>query len=283
MELVHPCCAGLDVHKKSVSACIRIQQGNTMFTETAMFGTFTRDLERLRDWLMSHDVPEVAMESTGVFWIPVWNVLERTADGAFALTPINPQHARALPGRKSDRLDCERLAELHQYGLLQGSFIPPAPVRELRDLTRRRTHLQQGRNRAVNRIARLLETVNIKLGSLVSDLTGKTPQLIFEGMARGSCDPEELVKLAQASLKNKRELLKTSLEGFSNDHFRWLLTEALRDFKLLDSRLEQRTDELPNLSGHRQIWSCGCAPFLDSISQPRLWYWPKLALTCSAL
>jgi transposase len=204
-----------------------------------MFGTFTRDLERLRDWLMSYNVQEVAMESTGVFWIPVWNVLERFADRTFALTLINPQHARALRGRKSDRLDCERIAELHQYGLLQGSFIPPRPVRELRDLTRRRTHLQQERNRAVNRIARLLETVNIKLGSVVSDLTGKTSQLILEAMAKGSCDPEELVKLAQASLKNKRELLKTALEGFSNDHFRWLLSEALRDLQLLDGRMEQ--------------------------------------------
>ncbi|MCU1301915.1 MAG: family transposase [Candidatus Sulfotelmatobacter sp.] len=238
MELVHPCCAGLDVHKKSVSACIRIRQGNTTITETAMFGTFTRDLERLRDWVRNHKVKEVAMESTGVFWIPVWNVLERAGDGALELTLINPQHARALPGRKSDRLDCERIAELHQYGLLQGSFIPPAAVRELRDVTRRQVHLQQERNRAVNRIARLLETVNIKLGSVVSDLTGKTAQLMLEAIARGDCDPEELVKLAQASLKNKKELLKASLEGFSNDHFRWLLSEALRDLKLLDGRLE---------------------------------------------
>jgi transposase len=239
MESVYSRCAGLDVHKKSVSACIRIQQDNKTISETAMFGTFTRDLERLRDWLISHKVQQVAMESTGVFWIPVWNVLERAAEAGFELTLINPQHAHALPGRKSDRLDCERIAELHQYGLLQGSFIPPAPVRELRDLTRRRTHLQQDRNRVVNRIARLLETVNIKLGSVVSDLTGKTSQLILAAVAKGNCDPEELVKLAQASLKNKRALLISSLEGFSSEHFRWLLSEALRDLTLLDRTLEQ--------------------------------------------
>ena len=163
MDFVYSRCAGLDVHKKSVSACIRIQEGKKTITETAMFGTFTRDLERLRDWLVGYKVEQIAMESTGVFWIPVWNVLERAANAGFELTLINPQHAHALPGRKSDRLDCERIAELHQYGLRQGSFIPPAPVRELRDLTRRRTHLQQDRNRVVNRIARLLETVNIKL------------------------------------------------------------------------------------------------------------------------
>jgi transposase len=239
VESVYSRCAGLDVHKKSVSACIRIQHGNEAITETAVFGTFTRDLERLRDWLTGHKVRQVAMESTGVFWIPVWNVLERAAEAGFELTLINPQHARALPGRKSDRLDCERIAELHQYGLLQGSFIPPAQVRELRDLTRRRTHLQQDRNRVVNRIARLLETVNIKLGSVVSDLTGKTSRLILDSVSKGIGDPEELVKLAQAGLKNKRDLLIPSLEGFSNDHFRWLLSEALRDLKLLDRTLEQ--------------------------------------------
>jgi transposase len=239
MESVHSRCAGLDVHKKSVTACIRIQQGNQTVTETRLFGTFTRDLERLRDWLMEAQVKEIAMESTGVFWIPVWNVLERATGAEFQLTLINPQHARALPGRKSDRLDCERIAELHQYGLLQASFIPPAPVRELRDLTRRRAHLQQERNRLVNRIARLLETVNIKLGSVVSDLTGKTSQLILAAVAKGSCDPQELVKLAQASLKNKKDLLLASLEGFSSEHFQWLLSEALKDLKLLDTRLEQ--------------------------------------------
>ena len=189
MESVHSRCAGLDVHKKSVSACIRIQQGNQTVTETRVFGAFTRDLERLRDWLKETQVKEIAMESTGVFWIPVWNVLERATGATFQLTLINAQHARALPGRKSDRLDCERIAELHQYGLLQASFIPPEPVRELRDLTRRRAHLQQERNRLVNRIARLLETVNIKLGSVVSDLTGKTSQLILAAVAKGNCDP----------------------------------------------------------------------------------------------
>lgn len=239
MESIYSRCAGLDVHKKSVSACVRIQQGKKATTEIAMFGTFTRDLERLRDWLIAHKVQQVAMESTGVFWIPVWNVLERAADAGFELTLINPQHAHALPGRKSDRLDCERIAELHQYGLLQGSFIPPAPVRELRDLTRRRTHLQHDRNRVVNRIARLLETVNIKLGSVVSDLTGKTSQLILAAVAKGDHDPEELVKLAQASLKNKRDLLIPSLEGFWSEHFQWLLSEALRDLHLLDRTLEQ--------------------------------------------
>ena len=239
MQAIHSRCAGLDVHKKSVSACIRIQQGKKTISETAMFGTFTRDLEQLRDWLIANKVQHIAMESTGVYWIPVWNVLERAADAGFELTLINPQHTHALPGRKTDRLDCERIAELHQYGLLQSSYIPPAPVRELRDLTRRRTHLQHDRNRVLNRISKLLETVNIKLGSVVSDLTGKTSQLILSAIAKGSCDPEALVELAQASLKKKKDLLIPSLDGFYDDHFRWLLTEALRDLRQLDKTMEQ--------------------------------------------
>ena len=253
MQLQHSRCAGLDVHKKSVSVCARIRQGNKTSIETAVFGTFTRDLERLRDWLAAHKVRQVAMESTGVFWIPVWNVLERAAAG-FELLLINPQHAHALPGRKSDRMDSDRIAELHQYGLLRGSFIPPAEVRQLRDLTRRRTHLQQDRNRVVNRIARLLETVNIKLGSVVSDLTGKSAQLILEAVAKGNYEPEELVKLAQASLKNKRELLIGSLEGFSNEHFRWLLSRHSHDLKQLDGTLAQVDQRLgAALQPHKEL------------------------------
>jgi hypothetical protein len=280
MEAMYARCAGPDVHKKSVTACIRMQQGKNATTETAMFGTFTRDLERLRDWLTTHKVQQVAMESTGVFWIPVWNVLERAVDAKFELTLINPQHAHAIPGRKTDRLDCERLAELHQYGLLQGSFIPPVPVRELRDLTRRRAHLQHDRNRVVNRIARLLETVNIKLGSVVSDLTGKTSQLILAAVAKADCDPEELVKLAQASLKNKRALLIPSLEGFCTDHFRWLLSEALHDLALLDRKLEQI--DRPKHCTRMRTWFFDCARFRDLSLRQQQRYWPRSASTCSA-
>jgi transposase len=239
MELVYQCCAGLDVHKKSVSACIRIQQGNQTRVETALFGTFTADLERLRDWLQQHGVQQIAMESTGVFWMPVWNVLERAEGKALELTLINPQHVHALPGRKTDQRDCKRIAELHQYGLLRSSFIPPAAVRELRDLTRRRTHLQGERNRVLNRIRRLLETANLKLGSVVSDISGKTARLIMAEIVRGNCNPEALSDLAQGSLKNKRRELINSLHGFYSDHFRWLLGQALQELRYLDKTLDQ--------------------------------------------
>jgi transposase len=134
---------------------------------TAIFGTFRDDLERLYELLRKHKVRRLVMESTGVYWMPVWNVLER-AGWKFELVLVNPQHLKALPGRKTDEQDCKRLAELGQYDLLRGSLIPPRPIRELRDLTRRRTHMMRDRNRTVNRIAGLLETANYKLGSVVS-------------------------------------------------------------------------------------------------------------------
>jgi transposase len=238
MELLYGRCAGLDVHKKSVSACILITDGNQTRKETATFRTFTADLERLCKWLEEHQVNHVALESTGVFWIPVWNILERSPTG-FKLTLINPQHMHALPGHKTDQKDCERIAELLQHGLLKGSFIPPRPIRELRDVTRRRTHLQSDRNRVLNRIRRLLETANFKLGSVVSDINGRTAHLILDELADGHCDPKELAQLAKASLKNKKIELAASLHGFYSEHFRWLLSEAVQELADLDRKLEQ--------------------------------------------
>jgi transposase len=243
MELLYSRCAGLDVHKKSVSACIRISTGRQVQKEKAVFGTFTADLERLREWLDKYEVTHVALESTGVFWMPVWNVLERS-ERKLELVLINPQHMHALPGRKTDQKDSERIAELLQYGLLKGSFIPPPAIRELRDLTRSRTHLQADRNRVLNRMRRLLETVNVKVGSVVSDIAGKTARLILTQISRGNYVPEELAKLAQASLKNKRAELVASLKGFYSEHFRWLLADSLQELKHLDRKLEQTDKRL---------------------------------------
>jgi transposase len=243
MELMYSRCAGLDVHKKSVSACIRISSKGQAHKHTAVFGTFVSELEQLRDWLEKNGVTHVALESTGVFWIPVWNVLERS-EAKFELTLINPQHMHALPGRKTDQKDCDRIAELLQYGLLKASFIPPPPIRELRDLTRCRTHLQGERNRVLNRIRQLLETVNVKLGSVASDIGGKTARLILAQISRGNYVPEELAKLAQASLKKKRAELAASLKGFYTEHFRWLLAESLQELVHLDRRLEQMDKRL---------------------------------------
>lgn len=237
MRLLYRRCAGLDIHKTSVSACIRIRNGAKVQIETAVFGTFTEHLEQLRDWLRGHSIRQIAMESTGVYWIPVWNVLEQCE--FFELTLVNPQHVRALPGCKTDQRDAKRIAELLQYGLLRSSFIPPRPIRDLRDLTRRRTHLQGDRNRIINRIGRLLETVNIKLASVVSDITGKTGTLILEQIARGRSNPERLTQLARGTLKNKKPQLALSLHGFYSEHFRWLLEEALQELAHLNRKLFQ--------------------------------------------
>lgn len=244
MTLLYGRCAGLDIHKKTVSACIRINRGAQTELVTDVFGTFTRDLESLRDWLRKHQVQQVAMESTGVYWIPVWNILERC--DAFELTLVNPHHVRALPGCKTDRQDAKRISEWLQYGLLRASFIPPRPVRELRDLTRRRTHLQSDRNRVLNRINRLLETANLKISSVVSDIAGKTGRLILDRITRGRYNPEELVELAQGSLKNKKAELAQSLNGFCSEHFRWLLKEAVEELRHLDRKVldaDQRIGE----------------------------------------
>jgi hypothetical protein len=173
VELLYSRCAGLDVHKKSLSACIRISDGSETRKQTATFRTFTADLDRLCRWLKEHRVNQMALESTGVFWIPVWNVLERR-ETIFKLTLINPQHVHALP-----------VTELLQYGLLKGSFIPPPPIRELRDLTCRRAHLQ-----AIGTCPQLdatfAETANGKLGSVVSDISGRTAQLILDEVVQGT-------------------------------------------------------------------------------------------------
>lgn len=235
MKPLYRRCAGLDIHKASVSACIRIAVGNDTEIKTAVFGTFTEELQNLSDWLREHKVTQVAMESTGVYWIPVWNILEQC--DSFELTLVNPQHVRALPGCKTDRRDAKRIAELLLYGLLRGSFVPPRRVRELRDLTRRRAHVQGDRNRVINRITRLLETVNIKVASVVSDITGKTGRLILQQLAAGRPAPEQLASLAQGTLKNKKPVLIASLNGFYSEHFRWLLKEALDELARADRKL----------------------------------------------
>jgi transposase len=152
MKLLYLRCAGLDVHKNSVTVCVRrrVPGSSQVEMEEAVFATFTQDLRRLSEWLKQRRVKQVAMESTGVYWIPVWNVLE---GGSLSLTLVNPATVRALQGRKTDRIDARRIAEYMQYGLLGGSFVPPKGVRQWRELTRMRVHVQQDRNRVINRIA----------------------------------------------------------------------------------------------------------------------------------
>lgn len=238
MKEVYSRCAGLDVHKKTINVCIRQGKGNKVESITALFGTFTEDLERMCELLRHQKVRQVAIESTGVYWMPVSNVLER-ASWKYNLIVVNPQHVHAIPGKKTDQNDCEWLAELAQYGLLKSSFIPPPDIRELRDLTRQRSHVQGDRNRAINRIGRLLETANFKLGSVVSNIVGKTGWLILNAIAQGETDPDRLAENAQGSVQLKKTELAKSLHGFTSEHFRWLLRQLLDEMSRLDNKLNE--------------------------------------------
>jgi transposase len=235
MKLLYRCCAGLDIHRDTVSACVRKRvrgQAEAVMAEQ-VFGTFTQDLKRLRSWLRQHKVKQVAMESTGVYWIPIWNVLER----GFTLMLVNPATVRALQGQKTDRIDARRIAEYLQYGLLRGSFIPPKPIRQLRELTRMRVHIQQDRNRVINRIARLLETVNIKLASVATNIVGKSGMAMLRLLARGAHDAEQLADCALRKLRSKMPELILALDGRPDAHFCWMLSEFL-------SKLDGLTEEL---------------------------------------
>src|SRR5467141_3086935 len=186
MEVVYPCCCGLDVHKKSITACVLWAEAKGKSRkEKKRFGTLNHDLLQLADWLAQCGVTHVAMESTGVYWKPVWNILAEQ----FEVLLVNAQHIKAVPGRKTDQKDSEWIADLLQHGLLKASFIPSAPQRELRELTRYRVRLTEERAREVNRIQKTLEDTNLKLGDVVSDVMGKASRMILNALAHGETDP----------------------------------------------------------------------------------------------
>ena len=169
MQVIFNCCCGLDVHKRMVTVCHRVQgDDGKVHKEIQTFGTMTGDLLVLHDWLLSRKVTHVAMESTGVYWKPIYNILE----SSFTILLVNAAHIKAVPGRKTDVKDCEWIADLLAHGLLKGGFIPPEPIRDLRDLTRYRRSLTDERTREVNRLHKLLESSNIKLASVATDVMG---------------------------------------------------------------------------------------------------------------
>jgi transposase len=247
MRVIYRRCAALDVHEKNVFVCARILRGKELEVFEAAFPTFTEDLEALRDWLIRHRIRRVAMESTGVYWRPIWNVLSQSK--YFDLVLLNPQHVKALPGHKTDRVDAARIAELVQCNLVRASFVPPAEIGELRDLVRRRVHLTQDRNRVSNRIHRLLELQNIKLSSVLGKVTGTTARSILEGLATATTiKPEALAMLAtHKRVRAKREQLAKALRCRTTEHFRFLLRELLEDLDrftakiaMLEARIAER-------------------------------------------
>ena len=227
MDRVNPRCAGLDVHKDSVWACARVDGGKP-FVEK--FGTTSRELLRLGDWLASLGVTMVAMESTGVFWKPVWNLLE----DRFALMLVNARHVKQVPGRKTDVTDCDWLCQLLEHGLVKASFVPGRPQRELRDLTRQRTQLLGDRARVVNRVQKTLEDANVKLASVATDITGKSGRAILDALAEGKLPPEQMAELVHKRMEAKKPALREALAGKVTDHHRFMLRQLLEQVDHLD-------------------------------------------------
>jgi transposase len=236
MDLIHGCCAGLDVHKKTVVACLRrAGPAGRVDRQVRTFGTVTADLIALADWLDAEGVSHVAMESTGVYWKPVFHLLE----GRFEVLLVNAQHIKQVPGRKTDVKDAEWLAQLLQYGLLKASFIPPPPVRELRDLTRQRAQLVRERAAAANRIQKVLEDANVKLASVATDVLGASGRSMLAAIVGGSDDPAALAALAKGRLRGKAPELTAALHGLVTDHHRFLLRTLLRQVEQLEGLIAE--------------------------------------------
>lgn len=244
MDVVNTRCAGLDVHKATVVAGVRVPgpRPGERRGETKTFATTMRGLMELTEWLTGHGVTHVAMESTGVYWRPVYAVLE----GIVQVVLVNARHVKMVPGRKTDVRDCEWLAQLLECGLLRASFVPPRPVRDLRDLTRLRKSLIRERGHHVNRIEKTLELAQIKLGCVVTDLMGKTGRAILQALSAGIDDPEQLAEFAQGLLRKKRAALREALVGRLTPHYAFLLQQHLSlidtlnaHIAALDARIEE--------------------------------------------
>jgi len=243
MDTLYPRCAGIDVHKANVVVCVRCcDRPGKVFEEVRTFSTMTRDLLALADWLASHGVTHVAMESTGVYWKPVFNLLE----GGVQVILVNAEHIKQVPGRKTDVKDCQWIAQLLQHGLLRASFVPPEPIRQLRDLTRQRTQLIGERTSAANRIQKVLEDANIKLAGVATDVLGASGRDMLEALIAGETNPAKLADLARKRLRAKIPQLRQALAGRVMEHHRFLLRMHLDHVAHLDEligRLSLRIEE----------------------------------------
>ena len=240
MQVVYPSCAGLDVHKKSVVACRMARRGNRPGKEIKTFGTTTQALLALSDWLQEWRVTHVAMESTGDYWRPIYNVLE----GDFELLLVNARHVKQVPGRKTDVKDAEWLADLLKHGLLKASYVPEKSQRALRDLTRYRTKVVQQRSQVVNRLQKVLEDANIKLSSVASDVLGVSGRAMLSGLIAGETDGTVLAQMARGRLKQKEAALEEALTGMMSEHHRFLLTQQLALFDFLSRQIEELDQQI---------------------------------------
>jgi len=272
MPVVHARCCGIDVHKETVVACVRaVGPGGRVAHEVRTFATTTRGLLELGDWLAQAGATAVAMESTGVYWKPVWNLLEgrATTDGELiALMLVNARHVKNVPGRKTDVKDCQWIAQLLAAGLLSPSFVPDRPQRDLRDLTRQRVQLIQDKSRVANRLQKVLEDANIKLSSVATDVLGVSGRQMLHALIEGKMSPAQMAELARMKLRAKIPRLVEALSGNVSDHHRFMLKTLLDQVEYLEGQIEsfdtrietvmspleleavQRIDEIPGFD-HR--------------------------------
>jgi transposase len=243
MEVLHPRCAGLDVHRDSIVACVRIASDGSASHEVRTFGATTKELMALSDWLSSEGVTHVAMEATGVYWKPVWHIL----DGHFELVLANAMHIKGVPGRKTDVNDATWISDLLAHGLIRASFVPPTPVQDLRALTRTRKQLVRERASHVQRIDKILQDANLKLGSVLTDIMGQSGRAILDAIVGGETDPTKLVLLVRRGVKASQEKIVEALRGKVTTHHRFLLRLHLGQA----DGLEKAIDEIDREVGER--------------------------------
>jgi transposase len=245
VEVIYQRVCGVDVHKKTIAACVRCMLGDgKVREEVRSFGTMTRDILALADWLAQEGVTHVAMESTGSYWKPIYNLLE----DRFEVLLVNASHIKQVPGRKTDVKDCQWIAKLLAAGLLRASFVPPKGLRELRDLTRHRTKLTQERAAVINRLQTILEDANIKLGSVATDVMGVSGRAMIDAIIDGETDPHKLAELAQRRLREKIPDLRVALEGRVTEHHRFLLKLLLREVDFFAAAIQEVSARIEQIS-----------------------------------
>ena len=237
MQMVHERCCGLDVHKKTVVACVLTSTRR----ETRTFGTMTFELMQLVEWLEQERVTHVAMESTGVYWKPVFNLLEGRE---FELLVVNARHVKAVPGRKTDVKDAEWLADLLRHGLMRASFVPDRNQRELRELVRYRRTLIQEKTRLITRVQKVLEGANIKLGDVASNVVGMSSRAMLRELISGNTDTQAIAELAMSNMRPKRQRLALALEGTVGAHQRFLLQSQIELIEVMEKQIEAINEEV---------------------------------------
>ena len=267
MDVLHSRCCGLDVHKSSISACILLREAGRVQKHQRRFGAMTQELQELAEWLRQFGVTQVAMESSGVYWKPVWNILE----GQFTVVLANAQHLKNVPGRKTDQKDAEWIAQWLQYGLLRASYVPCEIIRDLRDLTRMRASLSQEASRISSRIQKVLEDANVKLASVATNVLGKSGRAMREDIITGEDNPEHLASHALGHLRVKIPQLRLALEGKIRPHHRFLLRRLVdqiqfveQEIALLDERLDDIGRQRPDFAQAVDRWDS--IPGIDRVA-----------------